>query len=85
MPLDIQGVRYFSASEILGQIGVTRQTLWRWRQEEKIPPGQRYRDGKVLFTTEQVEQIKEFANRIEPIGGSDQNQLTLFNGRRALD
>lgn len=71
MTLEINGKTYVSTTHILQQLGISRQTLWRWRQEGKIPPGHRYRDGKVLFTMCEVEAIKQFANHIEPIGRPD--------------
>ena len=80
MPTIVNEISYITASELLGELDVTRQTLWRWRQEGKIPAGHRYRGRHVLFSTEEAEAIKEFANRIEPIDGSPDEQLSLFNG-----
>jgi predicted site-specific integrase-resolvase len=71
MILRINDTTYFSTTQILQELGISRQTLWRWRQQGKIPPGHRYRDGKVLFTAREVEAIKQFANHIEPIGRPD--------------
>ena len=68
MVLKVNGKTYFSTTEILQELGISRQTLWRWRQEGKIPLGHRYRDGKVLFTACEVEAIQQFAHRLEPIG-----------------
>jgi hypothetical protein len=78
----INEIKYITASELLEELDVTRQTLWRWRQEGKIPAGHRYRGRHVLFSTEEAEAIKEFANRIEPIDGSPDEQLSLFNGNQ---
>ena len=80
MPLTVEGRVFFTATEVAKQIGVVRQTLWRWRQDRKIPAGRRYRDRQILFTPEEVEQIKEFAHRVEPIGSQDApGQRTLFD------
>jgi len=57
-----------TATDVLEQVPVTRQTLWRWRQEGKIPAGHRYRNRQVVFTPDEVEAIREYANRVEPIG-----------------
>jgi hypothetical protein len=69
--LEIDGVRYFSASELLIELGVSRQTLWRWRQQRKIP-------------ADEVELIRQYANRIEPNEERKEQpgfrQLGLFNG-----
>ena len=67
MPIQIDGVKYFSATDVLNEVSVSRQTLWRWRKEGKIPAGHRYRDRQVLFTAEEVESIRQLENRIEPI------------------
>lgn len=66
MPISIDGVSYFRAGEIVDDLGIARQTLWRWRKEGSVPPGYRYRDRLVLFTAAEVGAIREFSNRIEP-------------------
>ena len=67
MPIQIDNVTYYSATEVIGTLNVSRQTLWRWRNEGKVPAGHRYRDRDVLFTSVEAEVIRRFANRIEPI------------------
>lgn len=79
MPLKIKGVTYFMAADINRDIGVARQTLWRWRKSGKIPRGRRYRDHQVVFTKEEVETIREYANRLEPAEPTDADQLRLFH------
>jgi len=75
----INGIEYFTVSQILKELGIARQTLWRWRQQEKIPAGHRYRDRNLLYTSDEVEEIRQFANRVEDIGLANKNQLRLFN------
>lgn len=58
---------FFTATEVADDVGVVRQTLWRWRQKGKIPKGHRYRDRQILFTHQEREQIREFAHKLEPI------------------
>jgi predicted DNA-binding transcriptional regulator AlpA len=79
MSVKINEINYLTTTEVLHQISTSRQTLWRWRQEGKIPKGHRYRGRQILFSPEEVEAIKDFANRIEPIERVDSNQLRLFN------
>lgn len=67
MPLEINKIRYLTLADLLKEVDVTRQTLWRWRQEGKIPPGHRYRNRQVICSPEEVEAIREHANRVEPI------------------
>jgi predicted DNA-binding transcriptional regulator AlpA len=83
MPVLIDGTRYFSAIEIAKELGVSRSTFWRWRSRGEIPNGRRYRRGKmVLFTEEEFEAVREFANHLEPVQGTDRDQMKLFNGVR---
>ena len=65
--LEIEGVKYIAAASVTQGLGVTRQTLWRWRLDGKIPQGHRFRNRRLFFTETEVESISEFANRIEPI------------------
>lgn len=80
MPLEVEGVTYFASAEVARVVGVSRQTLWRWRQEGKIPAGRRYRDRQVLFTEKEMEAIRQYAHRIEPLsnGSASSGQLGLF-------
>ena len=65
-------------AEVAESIGVSRVTLWRWRSEGKIPQGHRLRGQKVIFTKGEVEAIRIFALRVEPIAGELAEQLPLF-------
>jgi hypothetical protein len=78
MPIKIQGAEYYTAAELTERLEVSRQTLWRWRQEGKIPQGHRYRNRHVVFTPAEAVEIEAFANRIEPIDGSAARQMSLF-------
>lgn len=66
MPIKIDGVAYFTAADIQREVGVVRQTLWRWRKGRKIPQGRRYRDKNIVFTRGEVDTIREYSNRLEP-------------------
>ena len=80
--LRIDGSDYFSVAQILKSTGVSRQTLWRWRQEGKVPAGHLFRDKQILFTADEFEQIRHYANRVEPIGNDPRSQLNLFKSVR---
>lgn len=82
MPVLIGNVRYFSAVEICKELRVSRTTFWRWRADRRIPNGRRYRGKRVLFNEEELEAIREFANRLEPVEPPNRNQMKLFNGAR---
>ena len=64
--LHIAGTTYFIATDLAQQIGVSRTTLYRWRQEGKIPSGRRYRGRIVLFTLAEVQTVRDYADRLEP-------------------
>lgn len=79
MGLEIEGTPYLAANELLAELDITRQTLWRWRRSGRIPQGHRYRDGKVVFTQAEADEIRRYANRIEPIDEAQRTQLGLFS------
>lgn len=78
MPVEVDGVTYYSASEVASAAGISRQSLWRWRTEGKVPAGRRYRDRQILFTAHEVQQVKEYANRLEPADPAPA-QVRLFS------
>jgi hypothetical protein len=83
MPLEVDGTRYLTASDVLEELKITRQTLWRWRQEGKVPLGRRYRNKKILFSLGDLEAIRTYANRVEPIERTSERQLGLFGSPNA--
>lgn len=68
-PLEIAGQPFFSASQVAESLRVSRQTFWRWRKQGKVPAGRLFRDGRIVFTTDEVQVIRDFANRLEPLDG----------------
>ncbi len=64
--LVVDGTPYFSAQDVAQSVGVSRQTLWRWRSAEKIPAGHRFRNNKVLFSDADLACIQAFALHFEP-------------------
>ena len=81
MPVKINDRRYLFVTEVAEQLGVTRQTLWRWRRDGSIPVGSKYRGRQIVYTAEELEIIRQFSERIEPIDDSHRYQKTLFEGR----
>lgn len=67
MPIQIDNVTYYSSTKLIGGLNVSRQTLWRWRSKGKVPAGHRYCGRQILFTSAEAQEIRQFANRIEPI------------------
>lgn len=79
MPVRVNGFEYLSVSEVASRLGVSRQTLWRWRQEPGMPQGHRFRGRQVVFSQAEFEALKVFANRLEPVDGASGDQLRLFD------
>ncbi len=59
---------YVAATEVIRSLGITRQTLWRWRQAGLVPAGAKYRDHLLVFTDDEVVLIREYAQRVIPVG-----------------
>lgn len=78
MPVQVGGLTYFTKSEVAEELGVSRQTLLRWREKGRIPAGVRHRTRQVLFTVDEVAAIREYANKLEPIEFGGTRQLGLF-------
>ena len=85
-PLSIEGVAYFTAAQVARVAGVTRQTLWRWRQDGKVPTGRRYRDKQILFTQTELDRIRDYAHRLVPLEPANliepAAQLRLFGATK---
>ena len=81
MPININQIMYLTSPEFQEELNLSRQTLWRWRQEGKIPPGHRYRRHQVIFTPEEAQAIRDYANQVEPIDPEARDQLSLFDRR----
>jgi len=80
MPVNIEDTQYYTAGEIMRELGISRTTLWRWRSDGRIPTGRLYRGGTVVFTSEELDAVRAFANRLEPVQAPNRNQMSLFNG-----
>ncbi len=78
----VEGVSYVPATDLARELGVTRQTVWRWRTEGKIPAGSRFRNGRILFSPTEVEAIRRFSQQLEPLDDAVSDQLALFGPAR---
>lgn len=66
-PLVIVVRPYAAASDLVEALGVSRQTLWRWRQDSEVPQELRYPRRWVVFTADERESIQQYAERLEPV------------------
>ena len=78
MAVHIDGEKYLTTTEVSNAVGISRQTLWRWRSQGHIPLGSKYRGHQIIFNPSEVELIKAFADRIEPIRSEKRKEMTLF-------
>lgn len=81
VPVLVRGAQYFSATETVKVVGVSRQSLWRWRRAGLVSKGRRYRGREVLYTRGEVEAIYAYAHRLEPEDAAVYlaDQLNLFS------
>ena len=84
MPLGIDGRDYYTAKEICELVGISRQTLWRWRQDTRIPAGLRLRGKRLVFSTFEVDQIRVYASSLEPAATSYQPNFAFADVSRSL-
>ena len=65
MPVEIEGKRFYRTNEALKIIGISKATWFRWLKEKKVGDVA-HKDirGWRLFTEEEVERIRKYANTI---------------------
>ena len=65
VPITIDGKVMFSIGEALREATVSRATFFRWVKEGVIHDTEfRDRNGRRVFTAEEVEELKRFAQRL---------------------
>lgn len=66
MPIELKGSTFYALNEVAELAEVTRQTIWRWKRDGKVPSGRRYRGRELLFTRRELKKICDYAHRLEP-------------------
>ena len=65
MPVTIDGKTFFRIGEALREASVGRATFFRWVQQGQIPDTEfRDRNGRRVFTEEEVDRLKRFAHKL---------------------
>jgi predicted site-specific integrase-resolvase len=84
MPVTIDGVTLFRISEALNRAGVSRATYFRWVRQGRVHDS-RYKDrnGRRLFTAEEVRELERVAHRL--IESPTQLALRMSGDRRGLE
>lgn len=54
MPTQIDGTIFFTCTDVAQACAVSRQTIWRWRQDGLIPNGRASRTRAVVFTESEL-------------------------------
>ena len=83
MPTRIDGLIYLSCAEVAETCGVSRQTIWRWRQAGLIPRGELRRGCAVLFSETEVEFVRAVAAGDFPAAQSASQVIYLDNAASA--
>ena len=71
---------YYSVREVADRLRVSRQTVYRWVSEGKIPKP-RFRSsrrGNRLFTRAELTEIFRFVNSVESLEDETERELPLF-------
>lgn len=66
MPVVIKGKTYYRTHEALAAAGISRATWYRWKAARLVRDAkQKDRRGWRLFTQEEVERLREFAQQVK--------------------
>lgn len=79
MTTETKAPEHFTANEVAKTIGVSRQTLWRWRRAGSVPLGRRSTGHSVVFTPREVELIQQEAARLRLGGAPSAQEVYLDN------
>jgi DNA-binding transcriptional MerR regulator len=65
MPREINGQRYYTASEVCREVTISRPTLFRWLKRGVLTRLHRDRRGWRMFTEDDLRNIRLEAGRID--------------------
>ena len=84
MAFEVDASRYYHVSDVAEAVEVTRRTLYRGIEQDKVkgPGYERQRDKRRFFSQSKVDAVATFANQVAPVADSP-DQMKLFNGTRA--
>jgi len=79
MPTEIDGSIFYSCTDVASACGVSRQTIWRWRQDGLIPIGRSRRGRSVVFSSTELEYIRAHAGQVEAPRSALPSEIYLDN------
>ena len=56
--------RYYTTKEVLKRVGISRNTLFLWFKNRKVPEVMRDRNGHRIFTSRDIRLIINYKNKI---------------------
>ena len=65
MPREMNGKRYWSASEVCREVAISRPTLYRWIKRGILTKLHRDRKGWRMFTEEDLRKIRSEADKVD--------------------
>ena len=65
MSLKMKEVDFFISTEVARNLGISQQTLSRWRADGHVPIRRLFRRKSVVFTRGEVNRIAAFANNLD--------------------
>ena len=78
MAQNINGTTYYKTNEACKIAGISRATFFRWLKEGTVEDvRQKDRRGWRLFTNEDIEKLKEEANKVISTNEGETQQLKL--------
>jgi len=79
MPTEIEGSIFYSCTDVATACNVSRQTIWRWRQEGLIPMGRSRKGRSVAFSATELEYIRAHARQLEEPRAAFPSEVYLDN------
>ena len=76
MPSQIDGSIFYTCTDVAQACAVSRQTIWRWRQDGLIPSGRTNRTRSVVFTESELNYIR--AHATQPDASRDAKSRTIY-------
>ncbi len=61
---------FYTTKDVLKKVGISRNTLFLWFRNNKIPEIKRDRNGHRIFTKKDIETILSYKNKLIPPGSN---------------
>lgn len=57
---------FFTTKDVIKKVGISRNTLFLWFKNNKIPETKRNRNGHRIFTEKDIKTILNYKNKLIP-------------------